>query len=223
MTPVNRTPRVVYQQCDHVCTLYNSEEERLSAAIQYIRDGLAWHERCVYVCGDQHADGFRAALKSAGIDVAAEEARGAVVLLAKGDAHLKSGTFDPARTIAALDAAVQDALNSGFTGLRAAADMTWLLDHAPGSERLAEYEARLNHVCSNNRVIVLCQYDRRALPAAALDHCLATHPWVRMEGPILLTNPFDELPEDVISRVPAPADVEQKLGHLEAARRRAVV
>jgi hypothetical protein len=161
-------------------------------------------------------------LTNAGIDVAAEEARGAIVLLTKSEAHLSGGTFDPDRTITLLHAAVQDALNCGFSGLRAAGDMSWLLDNAPGSEHLAEYEARLNHLCSNNRVIMLCQYNRGTLPAAMLDHCLATHPWVRMEGPILLTNPFYELPERVISRMPAPADVEQKLGHLEAARRRAV-
>ena len=220
---MNRTPRVVYQHGDHACTLYNSEEERLSAAIQFIRDGLAWHERCVYVCCDQETDGFRAALQSAGIDVAAEEARGAVVLLTKSDAHLNGGSFDPAGVIAILNAAVQGALNSGFAGLRAAGDMSWLLDEAPGSERLAEYEALLNQFCSNNRVIVLCQYNRRALPAGTLDHCLATHPWVRMDGPILLSNPFYEPLETAIGRIAAPGDVERKLGHLESARRRAVV
>lgn len=214
---------MVYQQGDHVCTLYNSEEERLSGAIQYIRDGLAWHERCVYVCCDQETDEFRAALKKAGIDVAAEEARGAVVLLTKGDTYLKGGTFDPARTIAMLNAVVQEALNSGFAGLRAAGDMTWILDQAPGSERLTEYEALLNELCSNNPVVALCQYNRRAVPAGTLDHCLATHPWVRMEGPILLANPFYELPDAAMARTADPADVERKLGHLESARRRAVV
>ena len=220
---MNRTPRVVYQHGDHACTLYNSEEERLSAAIQYIRDGLAWHERCVYVCCDQDTDGFRAALESAGIEVAAEEARGALVLLTKAEAHLNGGAFDPAGLIAAIDAVLQDALNSGFAGLRAAGDMTWLLDQAPGSERLAEYEALLNRYCLNKPVIVLCQYNRRTIPSDMLDHCLATHPWVRMEGPILLTNPFYEPPETAIGRVASPGDVERKLGHLESARRRATV
>ena len=223
MNSINRTPRVVYQHGDHACTLYNSEEERLSAAIQFIRDGLAWHERCVYVCCEQEANDFRAALQGAGIDVAAEEARGAVVLLTKGDAHLKGGTFDPARMITMVSAAVQEALNSGFAGLRAAGDMTWLLDQAPGSERLTEYEALLNQWCRHNPVVLLCQYNRRALPAGTLDHCLATHPWVRMDGPILLSNPFYEPLETAIGRIAAPGDVERKLGHLESARRRAVV
>ena len=222
MVPVNRTPRVVYEHGDHACTIYNSENERLSAAVQFIRDGLAWHERCIYVCCDQTPEGFRAALKSGGVDFAGSEAEGALVLLTKVNGHLNGGTFDPARVIATIDAALQDALNSGFAGLRAAGDMTWLLDEAPGSERIAEYEALLNRYCANNRVVLLCQYNRRALPAATLDHCLATHPWVRMEGPILLSNPFYVEREAAISRTVDPADLERKLGHLESARRRAL-
>jgi len=220
---VNRTPRVVYQHGDHACTLYDSEEERLSAATQFIRDGLAWHERCVYVCCDDNPEGFRAALKSAGIDAAGAEAQGALVLLTKDQAHLNGGDFDPAKIIAMIDAALQDALNSGFDGLRGAGEMTWLLDQAPGSERIAEYEALLNRYFSNKPIVMLCQYNRRAMPADVLDHCLATHPWVRMEGPILLSNPFYEASETAIGRVATPGDVERKLGHLESARRRATL
>lgn len=223
MVPVNRTPRVAYEHGDHACTVYNSEEERKSAAAQFIRDGLAWHERCVYVCCNDDLEGCRTSLRSAGIDVAAHEAQGALVLLTKADAHLNGGAFDPAALIGAIDAALQDALNHGFAGLRAAGDMTWLLDQAPGSERIAEYEALLNRYCVNKPVIMLCQYDRRTMPRETLDHCLATHPWVRMEGPILLSNPFYEPSETVLARVATPGDVERKLGHLESARRRAVV
>ena len=217
------TPRVAYQQGDHVCTLYSSQEEQLTAAIQYIRDGLARGERCVYVCCDQERDDFRAALRAAGLEVTAEEARGAVILLTKADGHLQGGSFDPSRIMEMLNTAVQDALNSGFTGLCSAGDMTWLLDEAPGSEKLLEYEMQLNDFYSNNRALGLCQYNRNKLPAATLVDCLATHPWVRMEGPILLANPFYQRPEAAMSRTADAADVERKLGHLESARRRPVV
>jgi hypothetical protein len=39
-----------------------------------------------------------------------------------------------------------------------------------------------------------------------------------MEGPILLSNPFYELPEDAVSRAAKPADVAQKLRHLHSLR-----
>ena len=216
ITRMGREPRFVYQQGDHVCTLYSSPEEQLRAAIEYIREGLARGERCLYVCCEHDLTSFRAALKRAGIDVKAEEARGAILLLTKHDGHLKTGAFDPAAMIAMLTAAVQDALDAGFAGLCAAGDMTWLLDEAPGSERIAEYESALNHFYRAHRALGLCLY-RRTMPAELLDHCLATHPVVRVEGPLLLTNPFYELPEHAVTRKPQARNIEHRLQHFHPA------
>src|SRR6476469_3780487 len=147
------SPRVVYQQGDHVCTLFSSPEEQLGAATDYIRQGLERGERCLYVCGEQTPADFRDALRAAGIDVGRQEARGALVLLTKETGHLTGGSFNAARMISMLSTAVEDALTDGFTGLCAAGDMTWLLDDAPGSEELAEYEAVLNHFYKTHRAL----------------------------------------------------------------------
>ena len=193
-------PRLVYRQGDHVCTLFSSPEEQRSAAVEYIQQGLARRERCVYVCGEQSPDECRAALRAAGVDVAREEARGAIVLLTKETAYLQGGSFSAARMIDLLRSAVESALADGFEGLCAAGDMTWLLDEAEGSEEVAEYEALLNHFYRNHRAVGLCQYNTRRIPPALLDHCIATHPTVRVAGPILVINPFYELPETARSR-----------------------
>jgi MEDS: MEthanogen/methylotroph, DcmR Sensory domain len=211
-------PRVLYQQGDHVCTLFRSREEQLSAAIEYIQQGLNRNERCLYVCSEQTPDEFRAALATAGIDVAREEAKGALILLTKESGHLEGGSFSPSHMISMLRNAVENALKDGFQGLCAAGDMTWLLDDAPGSEQLAEYEALLNHFYRNNRALGLCQYNRRRLPAAALDHGLATHPTIRIAGPILLTNPFYELPELAKCRVSNGAGVAARIDAVTSPR-----
>jgi hypothetical protein len=160
---------------------------------------------------------FRAALKQAGIEVEAEEARGALVLLTKDDGHLSGGSFDPDRMIEMLHAAVKSALDDGFTGLCAAGDMTWILDGAPGTEKFAEYEARLNRFYEANHALGLCQYNVRTMPAEVLDHCLATHSAIRVEGPILLSNPFYELPEAAMSRMAQPLDLPRKMQSIEEA------
>jgi hypothetical protein len=213
---MSNNPRVVYQQGDHVCTLFSSPEEQLSAAIEYIEQGLARNERCLYVCGEQTPDEFRRALHEADIDVAREEARGALILLTKETGHLKGGSFNAARMISMLGAAVEDALRDGFEGLCAAGDMTWLLDEAPGSEEIAQYEALLNRFYQTNRALGLCQYNRRRLPDAMLDHGIATHPTIRMDGPILLTNPFYELPEIAQSRTANPGGVDSRIEDLQS-------
>lgn len=204
--------RLVYQQGDHICTLYTSREEQLHAAIEYIQAGLGRGEQCLYVCGEHSPEEMRAALQAAGVDARKEEARGALILVTKIDAHLKGGRFGAEKMMSLLHHAVEDALNAGFSGLCAAGDMGWVMDHAAGTEELAEYESRLNDFYANNRALGLCQYNRTTLPDEFLDHCIATHKVVRMEGPIALDNPFYEEPSQAIGRKPAAgSDVRRKI------------
>ena len=215
---MSNSPRIVYQQGDHVCGLYATPEEQLAAAVEYIRAGLDRGERCLYVCCEHGVREFRAALKRSGINVAAEEKRGALILLTKHQGHLAGGRFDPDKMISMLHAAVEDALEAGFKGLAAAGDMSWLLDEAPGSEKLAEYEARLNHFYQNNRALGLCLYNRTKLPDAALDHGLATHRYIRIEGPILLHNPFYEDPTKAAKRRARSHEAKAKIAYVDAHR-----
>jgi hypothetical protein len=205
--------RSVYQQGDHVCTLYSSKEEQLAAAVEYVIGGLSRGERCLYICGEHTPTRFRAALKRAGVDVFVAERRGALVLLTKHEAHLAGGKFDPDRMISILHQSVKDALKDGFEGLCAAGDMCWVLDGAPGTERLAEYESRLNAFYKKHRALGLCQYNRNTIPEPFLDHCIATHPVVRVEG-LALKNPFYEPPKKAIVRTPERSDkVRAKIQH----------
>lgn len=83
-----------------------------------------------------------------------------------------------------------------------------------------------DHVCTSysspeelyrsHRALGLCLY-RRTMPPEFLDHCLATHAVVRVDGPLLLTNPFYELPEDAMIRKPRTEHVERKLQHFHSA------
>ncbi len=211
-------PRLSYHEGDHVCTLFSSPEEQLQAAVEYIRGGLSRCERCLWISCERPLDDFRASLKDAAIDVEAEEARGALLLLTRHEGHLKGGSFDPDRMIAMLHQAVKDALDAGFKGLCAGGDMTWVLDEAPGSERVAEYEAKLNHFYESNHAVGLCMYNVRTMPPAVLDDCLATHPTVRVEGSILMENPFYELPEKAVNRIARPQDIERKIRELHSVR-----
>jgi hypothetical protein len=209
--------RVQYQQGDHVCTLYSNRDEQLAAAVAYIRGGLARGERCLYVVCEHSPDEFREGLRAAGIDVEREEGRGALLLLTKHDGHLNGGFFDPDKMINMLHGAVKDALDAGFAGLCAAGDMSWLLDEAQGSERIAEYEARLNAFYPSSRALGLCLYNRTKLPPSTLDHGLATHPHVRIEDNILLDNPFYEAPEKAAVRRSDGSTLAEKLQWLKSA------
>jgi hypothetical protein len=215
---MDQAPRIVYQQGDHICTLFSSREEQLNAAIDYIRGGLERGERCLYVCGEQSPDEFRDELRKARIDVDAEERRGALILITKHEGHLKGGTFSAARMIEMLRGAVKDSLDAGFAGLCAAGDMNWLLDDAPCSHEILEYEALLNRFYGDpkNKALGLCQYNRKTLPPDVLDKCMATHKHIRIAGPVIVENPFYELPELAMTHTHAGEDVDLKLRQIDA-------
>jgi len=197
--------------------LYSNRDEQLAAAIEYIQGGLSRGERCLYVVGEHTIDEFRDGLRKAGIDVEAEEARGALLLITKHEGHLKGGYFEPNKMITMLHEAVASSLDAGFAGLCAAGDMSWLLDEAEGSERIAEYEARLNEFYPSSRALGLCLYNRNRLPAATLDHGLATHRHVRVDGNILLDNPFYEPVDEARSRKSDGSALRGKLEWLKSA------
>jgi MEDS: MEthanogen/methylotroph, DcmR Sensory domain len=213
---MHQSSRADYREGDHVCTLFSTRREQISAAAEFIRGGLARGERCLYICCEQTPDEFRDELRNAGIEVDAEEARGALELITKAEGHLKGGSFDAARMIEMLASALSEALATGFNGLRGAGDMTWLLDRAPGSHELLAYESLLNFFCANRPVVLLCQYSREKLSPKILDSCLATHPRVRVEAPRLLRNPFYELPERAMMRSRDGARIHDKLAQIDA-------
>ena len=69
-------------------------------------------------------------------------------------------------------------------------------------------------VASPSWAMGLCQYNRRRLPDAALDHGIATHPTIRVAGSILLTNPFYQLPELAKCRSSQAGAAAAKIDHI---------
>jgi hypothetical protein len=165
-----------FRQGDHICCVYDTEQEQLSTAATYLADGLRRGERALYVGVDRAAlQRFRVALRHEHLDPAPLAARRALIELTHPEAHLIDGRFDCERMLTMLNEAVERALNDGFSGFRACGDMSWLLADAPGSEQVREYEALLNQFFSSVRASGMCQYNRSLLAVHHLDMALASH------------------------------------------------
>ena len=165
-----------YKQGQHICCLYDTPDEQRLIAAEYIADGLARGERCFYVTGSVAAlQEFHQSLALTGTDVTEALRTTALQEATYEQAHLVDGRFDCERMLALLNRAVESALNDGFTGLRTCGDMSWLVDDPPGAHQVVEYEALLTQFFRDVRGLGMCQYDRRRLRAALLDHAVATH------------------------------------------------
>ncbi|MDH7486378.1 MAG: GAF domain-containing protein [Anaerolineae bacterium] len=161
---------------NHICCLFQTEEEHRAVLTPFLRHGLERGEKVLYIVDAHTAEVILGYLRDEGVDVEACLERGQFAILTRDDAYMQEGMFDPERMIALLRAETERALAEGYPALRVTGEMTWALRGLPGSERLIEYEARLNEFFPGSRCLALCQYDRRRFDAALLLDVLRTHP-----------------------------------------------
>lgn len=172
----------------------------------FLRQGLERGEKVLYIV-DAHTaetvldylrDDGPALERSEGLDVEPYLASGQLGILAVDDAYMRNGVFDPDGMIALLRSATEHALVEGYAALRVIGEMTWALRGLSGSERLIEYESKLNTFFPGSKCLAICQYDRRAFDPAMLLDMLATHPIV-VVGTEIYDNFYYMPPEDFLS------------------------
>jgi signal transduction histidine kinase len=182
---------------DHLCLIYHSAAEQTAALIPFIKAGLAAGERCLFVGHSTSARRLERALGSAGVDVDAECDRGSLLFLTRREDWLPNGRFDPGAMMDHLRQAEQQALDDGFSGLRATWNMGWILEGTPGADRLVEYEAHLNRFLAGSRTSALCRYSRESSPASLIQDALHTHP-LAVLGNQICPNTYYEPPDMVL-------------------------
>jgi hypothetical protein len=198
---------------DHVCAFYASDDELADAAADFIADGLRRRERCWYVPTGTEGSLVRAALRRRDVDVTAESRSGALEIVQTADAYVVHGNFNPEATMNVFSDAIENALRDGFTGFRAAAEMSWALQVKGAAELVIAYEALLRSLFSTSRATGLCLYNRHLMPLEIVSGAMATHPVTRVGGGYH-RNPFYADPADTLPQASDPA-VEAKLAALD--------
>jgi len=163
---------------DHYCGIYRTDEDQRVFIVDYVREGIRKNDKIFYIVNVQTAAQLKETLSAAGLDVEKLIAKGQLVIVTAKEAYLKEGVFDPDKMIKLLGEETQKALAEGYQALRATGEMTWALAGDPGSEKLVEYESRLNNFFPHAKCYAVCQYDRRRFDADMLLDILHTHPKV---------------------------------------------
>ena len=83
----------------------------------------------------------------------------------------------------------EKAIAEGCSGSRATGEMTWALKDIPGSDRLIEYEAKINDIVAEYPFTAMCQFDATQFDGGLIFDCLKVHPYVIAHGQIV-RNPF---------------------------------
>ncbi|MDD3531153.1 MAG: MEDS domain-containing protein [Candidatus Pacebacteria bacterium] len=163
---------------DHLCLIYANKEEQFAAVVPFMRIGLERGEKCVYIADDNTVDEVLASMRAGGIDVDAALKKGSLAVITKREAYLRNGYFDPDEMIRFLTDSTNAAKKEGYSALRATGEMTWMLGGEKGTDRLIEYEAKLNRFFPANDALAICQYNRQRFSPAILLDVIHTHPIV---------------------------------------------
>jgi signal transduction histidine kinase len=181
----------------HLCFPYESEDEKRTTLVAFVREGLARRERCIYVGSPADQSEFVVALEAAGVQPARALERGALVLATQAETYLRTGLFDPEDAVRVLEGLVDGALADGYAGLRGTGEAS-----APVSDELwplvLRYEALLNERLGRSPFVGLCRLPASQGPPGRVQDLLRMHPHALLRGEVC-ANPFYERPEIVFT------------------------
>ena len=174
---------------DHLCQIYETEEEHRKLLTPYLIQGLRNNEKVFYIVDTHTAEVILEYLNSEGFDPNPYLDSGQFSMITRNEAYVKEGNFDPDRMIELLRSETEKAIKEGYGALRVTGEMTWALRGLPGSEKLIEYEAKLNDFFPGSKALAICQYDRNQFSPEILLNILKTHP-IAVIGTEICDNPF---------------------------------
>jgi hypothetical protein len=181
----------------HSACIFKTDEEQREAVASFLFEGLSLGEKCLYVLDGRTKDDVVDSLSGRG-DVQKAVDEGQVTFLDRDDAYLMDGRFDPDSMLGLIRRANKSAKADGFNGFRATGEMSWHKAGLPGSDRLMEYEARVNFLNAELGSSFLCQYHEPSFDSSTLIDVLHTHPRMVIRGERCV-NPYFVSPEDFIA------------------------
>ncbi len=171
---------------EHLAMLFSNQREQFDVVTPFLRTGLERDERCMYLVDDITPTAVLGKLKAEGLEVdSALEAKSLVIEVRR------RGYFDPEFMIQLLKEAAENAIADGFTALRVASEMSWLLARDGGIERLNDFEAMLNYFFPQYPALGICQYDLQRFRQETVKEVVLCHPSVIVGGS-LRKNPMED-------------------------------
>jgi len=160
---------------DHVCWVYEDDDDLVAAIRPWAREGIARGERVLYIA-DHPTDELRSRLDVFDdIDALIDARR---IVLGNPTTMYGDGDVDGLTLLTYYAAATAEALADGCTGLRVAAEVTHLSEPS-AIDAFVAWEQLADSFMSRSPMSALCSYDRRTVSSAAIEAVAAAHPSCR--------------------------------------------
>ena len=141
----------------HLCMFYETSEDLVSILALYFKAGLENNECCMWVTsGPLEPQEARAALNRVVNNLDSYIERGQIEILDAAEWYKRSDQSEAEETLQGLVVKEQQAIESGFDGLRLSGNMFWLEENDWRS--IVEHEVAINNIVSKHRVVAICSY-----------------------------------------------------------------
>jgi PAS domain S-box-containing protein len=176
---------------DQVAIVYESQLMKVEVLAELCRIGLERNERCVLATVE--GKDIEMHLRRAGLDVDSASARGALIIEDGNNIFLDQGRFDPDKTIARFEKEIQDAVDNGFSGLRAISS-TFLPSALSSPGSLHDFESALVRLTSEKKVVRIGLFDLNVQEPDVIINAILSHPIIVLRG--IVCNNFFYIPPD---------------------------
>lgn len=173
----------------HICYIYNDDDERLEVIAKYLKSGQHAREKLLYLVDAMTSDELITCLERLGVDF--ENARpGDITLADAAPAYCPSGVFKTAEMLEIVKQFYLNSLDEGFAGSRGTGEMSWCLKEGRANHLdIMRYEAQLNYLLAEYPYTACCQYDARKFDGQTIMDVLSVHPMMIIRGQ-LVKNPY---------------------------------
>ena len=189
-----------FQAGTHMCLIFSDEEERKEIISKFMEGGNSSGEKVTYFADDMSPEEVKTWLKEKGVEIPVHGKEDSFSVVKTADTYHPDGTFEPEKMLENLRVFHREAKKEGYPSSRVTGEMSWALKGIPGSERLMEYEAKVNEVLVEYPVTAICQYDVNKFDGATILQCLKVHPHMIVRGQIV-RNPYYMKTEDFLKEL----------------------
>ncbi len=142
----------------HFCYFYKDKHDLIDILVPYFTEGLKNNEFCVWVTSELLTkEDAMEAMKKAMPEFQKYLDRGQIEIFPYTDWYIKEGKFELKRVLSQWVAKHDHALAKGFEGIRVSGNPFWI-NNKKDWDDFAEYEAEINNVIGNYKILVLCTY-----------------------------------------------------------------
>lgn len=183
----------------HICQIFNDDDERHDALVNYIISGLQTGENTACFSEKETETTLSEFFERNGITYKEVVKSGEFTLSKTAEVYFEGGTFEPERMLNLLKEFYGNSINENRSGARVIGEMLPEIDHIQGGSRLMEYESKVSMLLRKYPINAVCQYDARSFDGSTILDILKVHPYMIVRGSVV-NNPFFIQPEEYLAK-----------------------